>query len=115
MNKQADRIKWWDQDILNIAFRNNWQEMSIYYNLTGPARAAIPEEPLLSNGCLIHYTGRDKPWNCKHDDFFHDAWRETYEEVFSEKYEFIQPLKQKIEDLKAPIKDVLKALKQFTT
>ena len=48
---------YYDQDFLNLAFRENWLELDRFWNLLDPRPA---HESLNPN--VIHYTGEHKPW-----------------------------------------------------
>ncbi len=55
------KLPLWDQDVLNIYFGNNWNELPLKYNdFTGQKRKELPK--------VIHFTGNRKPWNyfCDH-------------------------------------------------
>ncbi|MEQ1769437.1 MAG: glycosyltransferase family 8 protein [Devosia sp.] len=51
-----DKI-YYDQDFLNIAFRDNWLELDRFWNLLDPRQS---HEVL--NPSILHYTGNRKPW-----------------------------------------------------
>lgn len=55
-NKYMDRLEWWDQDILNMFFYDNWQEMHPKFNALH-LRKKLPVTP-----AIIHYAGTSKPW-----------------------------------------------------
>ncbi len=46
-----------DQDMLNLAFRNNWHELDPMWNLTRPSTALRALDPY-----IVHYTTGFKPW-----------------------------------------------------
>lgn len=48
---------YYDQDILNIAFRNNWKVLGPMWNLQNPLLAHEALDPQ-----IVHYTGDQKPW-----------------------------------------------------
>ena len=39
--KEPDKILWWDQDVLNIAYQNNWQRIPITYNYCRSIRQSL--------------------------------------------------------------------------
>ena len=41
IQNNRDRIKFWDQCILNIAFKDNWQRLPVWYNVCGMVRYYI--------------------------------------------------------------------------
>jgi lipopolysaccharide biosynthesis glycosyltransferase len=54
-----DRI-YYDQDFLNLTFRENWLELHQYWNLHDP----LPVHQQL-NPYILHYTGEQKPWRIR--------------------------------------------------
>ncbi|RYE87748.1 MAG: glycosyltransferase family 8 protein [Hyphomicrobiales bacterium] len=48
---------YYDQDILNIVFRNNWRVLDKLWNLQNPLPAHEVLDPF-----VVHYTGIHKPW-----------------------------------------------------
>ncbi len=59
-------LKYWDQDILNIAFDNEFVELNAEWN-TSPKNAINPR--------IIHFTGAHKPWSIHYD---RDKWKKLY-------------------------------------
>jgi len=55
-NEYMDRLAWWDQDILNMFFYNDWQQMDPKFNALH-LRKKLPVTPI-----IIHYAGTAKPW-----------------------------------------------------
>ena len=55
-DKYMEKLSWWDQDILNMYFYNDWQEMDWRFNALH-LRAKLPVPP-----AVIHYAGLSKPW-----------------------------------------------------
>jgi lipopolysaccharide biosynthesis glycosyltransferase len=85
--EERDRIIWWDQDVLNIAFENNWQRLPVWYNLSGHARKEITEVASRENGRFLHYTGISKPWNSFSKDWLAEHWYALYLETFGKKFD----------------------------
>jgi lipopolysaccharide biosynthesis glycosyltransferase len=63
----GNRLKYHDQDALNLVFRGNWQRADIRFNLM---KAYIPQDlprrsyqDFLSDKVIIHYNGSLKPWH----------------------------------------------------
>ena len=48
---------YYDQDFLNLTFRDNWLELHPFWNLLSPVSAHRSLNPH-----ILHYTGRRKPW-----------------------------------------------------
>ena len=73
---QPERIKWWDQDILNIIFENKWLPVSLEWNAQpyifdeiGSAPESIKSKYKKHNylqakthPTIVHYAGGTKPW-----------------------------------------------------
>lgn len=55
-----DKIKYQDQDILNIMCKGKIKQVDSIYNFTRANMKA--EQNKLKNACILHYTGRQKPW-----------------------------------------------------
>lgn len=51
-----DKLAWWDQDILNICFYDQWEYFDKTYNGLH-LRYKLKQKPL-----IIHYAGPSKPW-----------------------------------------------------
>ena len=49
---------YYDQDLLNLIFRNNWLPLPWRWNLIEPKPGHEAFDP-----AVIHYTGSYKPWN----------------------------------------------------
>ncbi|GGA41103.1 glycosyltransferase family 8 protein [Pelagibacterium lentulum] len=75
---------YFDQDILNIIFKNDWLELDPRWNLIDPLPAHQAIDPF-----IVHFTGPRKPWNLvsrvafarlyRHvmtNDVFYSFWRE---------------------------------------
>lgn len=84
--EERDRILWWDQDVLNIAFETDWQRLPIWYNLSRKARSEIPEAAAQEYGCFLHLDGSGKPWKLYSKDWVADAWYALYLEIFGEEF-----------------------------
>ena len=82
MANEQERIKWWDQDVLNIALRNCWQRLPIWYNVCEAVHLALPLSLIEPHACLIHYSGSCKPWNTYDPSPFTAHWDQAYEAAF---------------------------------
>jgi len=78
-----DKIRWWDQDILNIAFRDRWQRLPLKYNVTFCVEKYISKEYLDSSATIVHYTGSQKPWNSRQpSSCYASQWLIAHRSVF---------------------------------
>ena len=64
MNERRDKIVYWDQDLLNIYFDDNYSKLNKYlnYNHSVFQNTLIPDEEL-HKICFLHYSGKSKPWD----------------------------------------------------
>jgi lipopolysaccharide biosynthesis glycosyltransferase len=56
-DKYGNKLKWVDQDILNIYFANKWQPLDKKYNAIHLLKA-LPQTPV-----IVHYNTFSKPWH----------------------------------------------------
>jgi lipopolysaccharide biosynthesis glycosyltransferase len=63
LRSQLSRLRWWDQDVLNIAFKDQWQRIPMWFNSHFSVLQLAGLSSIKSNAKLIHYTGATKPWN----------------------------------------------------
>ncbi len=75
-----------DQDILNIAFRDQWKRLDVWYNLGGGARHILKKEHVLSHGKILHYTGKTKPWHKYSRHYERQLWYQAYQRCFGEPF-----------------------------
>lgn len=97
LKNDRERIKWWDQDVLNIAFQNNWQRLPYWFNVTPVVREFVTPEKLRETSRLIHFSGRAKPWNSQQSrvqDSGH--WHKFYELEFGKPLVLTQRRSSKI-------------------
>ena len=57
LTEYKENIRWWDQDILNIALKDRWLELPRIWNGTPGNRN--------SETLIYHYAGNQKPWRFK--------------------------------------------------
>lgn len=63
LDGNRDKIKYWDQDVLNAVLINKWKILGKQWNYI--TRYTYPEkvEPV-----IIHYAGQNKPWTVGYED-----------------------------------------------
>ena len=80
INEKPEKIKYWDQDVLNYCLKNKWLRLPQKYNLTHfffypevypPTYFGMKQEDYdecVKDPIIIHYTSHQKPWieGCKH-------------------------------------------------
>lgn len=63
--KYVDTIKYQDQDIINITFKDKIKEVDSSYNYT--SREFVNNPSKASQVKIIHFTGSDKPWKTQNE------------------------------------------------
>ncbi len=80
INEKPEKIKYWDQDVLNYCLKNKWMRLPQKYNITHfffypevypPAYFGMKQEEYdesVKDPAIIHFTSHQKPWieGCKH-------------------------------------------------
>jgi lipopolysaccharide biosynthesis glycosyltransferase len=83
------RMRWGDQDALNIVFEGRWAELERRWNLQTPDASGIglawalwrdDVEEAVADPAVIHYSERDKPWRSGSAHPLADRWYEALEE-----------------------------------
>lgn len=119
LKNHRDRIRWWDQDVLNIAFDGAWQRLPMWFNVCSNIRAIISDRELEDSAVFIHYDGHRKPWVRYSPHRYSEFWYAAFEDCFG--YSLKAELKQKMDTerfknrLMWPIRmggSILKALKR---
>jgi len=82
VKEHRERLFCDDQDVLNIAFKNNWTPLSIGFNIEEGAIKSLPHQWILDNIKIAHFSGPSKPWNSYSDSPFVDYWDQAYKDVF---------------------------------
>ncbi len=86
LREQKQKIRWWDQDVLNLAFADDWLRLPVWYNVNFTVRPLVDPEFLRRFALLVHFAGTLKPWNSPADQV-PDAglWHEVYEAEFGKR------------------------------
>ena len=82
-----DRIKWWDQDVLNITLCDQWERIPVWYNLTREILDLLDPDLISSCARIIHFTGPYKPWNSYRPSPFTDHWDRCYHDAFGKRFD----------------------------
>ena len=75
-----DKIKFQDQDIINITFKNKIKEVDSINNFTSMSIEFEKEKS--KNAVIIHYTGAKKPWHFKYKDKFYKKIWQKYNKIY---------------------------------
>jgi len=88
--KYRDSIIWHDQDILNIAFKNDWKKISILWDFNSQywkfgkkhyKKIGIS----IHDTKIIHFAATSKPWRFSTVLPYAREWRQNYYEIYSSK------------------------------
>ena len=64
LEKQFNKIIYWDQDILNIYYDDNYLKINKYLNFNHSVfNRTIIDNEILNNILFLHYSGKEKPWD----------------------------------------------------
>ena len=110
MAAQQSRIVWWDQDVLNIALRDRWQRLPIWFNVCEAVLGLLSTAEIEQHGALIHYTGNKKPWNALRPSPFTEHWDRAYAAAFGVEFDRSMFLPPRRIRLKAAIRSTLSRL-----
>ena len=88
LSNNRSMIKWWDQCILNLAFKDNWQRLPVWFNVCAAVRNVIDAEIIESKGCYIHFDGSNKPWKTLSETPQSLRWYCAYEDTFGAPFDF---------------------------
>jgi len=87
MAAERERIRWWDQDVLNIAFSGKWQRIPVWYNVSRDALQAMPVDCALENARFLHFDGSRKPWRTVNQHPLDYIWYDAYCEAFGSDFD----------------------------
>lgn len=88
--QQHEKIKWWDQDILNLMFNNKFHLLDQKWNLSrfnyGDYETFCSGFDIAAFDGIFHYLGRVKPWM---------VWSNVNEKALFDRYADLLPLDKK--------------------
>jgi len=87
MRNERKRIRWWDQDVLNLAFRDEWQRLDIWLNVAHLALAVVSERDAAASARFLHYDGPAKPWNSDAERPLVRRWYDAYKSCFGRAFD----------------------------
>tara|TARA_A100001035_G_scaffold83670_1_gene65000 strand:+ start:8127 stop:9062 length:936 start_codon:yes stop_codon:yes gene_type:complete len=83
LNEYYEKIKFWDQDILNKYFDDNYLELNFNCNYEFAIfnKEKYDENKIKNEGIFIHFNGKGKPWDSHNlifdsSNFYQKAFRE---------------------------------------
>ena len=84
INSSYHRILWWDQDVLNIVFKDQWQRLPVSYNLCRVVRESLvnPQYSIQVDQKLVHFDGGNRPWLEFRDDSYGALWYKAFRRAF---------------------------------
>jgi lipopolysaccharide biosynthesis glycosyltransferase len=98
INNHWDSLKCVDQDVLNIALRDQWTRLPLGFNIEENAIRNIPFDWIEEHIKIAHFTGKNKPWNSYKPLPYVSHWDASYKAVFGidfDREQFKPPLKLK--------------------
>lgn len=87
LTEQRSLIRWWDQDVLNLAFADAWQRLEIWDNVGFRVVESFSEKDLYAHARIVHFDGAQKPWTVDKPRMFRDEWLRAYHEVFGSHFD----------------------------
>jgi lipopolysaccharide biosynthesis glycosyltransferase len=104
INDYDKKLKYWDQDVLNIYFNKKYIEIPPDLNFKVDMEVA-EKNGEYHNVNLLHYSGKFKPWSIKGAlNYNSEYFQESYRKLFNTKYYFLFNYK------KNAIKDLFRGL-----
>lgn len=90
---EPEKLLCWDQDVLNLIHKNDWEQLPWMYNVT---RHMLESFRVINNNFyrklntadirIIHFDGPSKPWEMNASREFSKLWRGYYLSLFNEKH-----------------------------
>lgn len=98
LREERNRIHWWDQDVLNIAFEGKWQRLPLWFNVCNQVRKIVDARVIQSNVRFIHLDGSSKPWRLYSSEAHAKSWYAAYEDCFGSPFDrkLIRPIFRRI-------------------
>jgi len=82
-----DKYDFMDQDVLNIVLENHVKYISPKWNYSGffAVSELLGEKLIEDEPVIIHFTGREKPWNYMNINKYSFLYKEEYEKIYNKK------------------------------
>lgn len=87
IKQESGSLQWWDQDVLNIALRDQWQRLPIWTNCCLAVRSITSDQLISDHALLLHFDGPSKPWKDKVLHRFTSMWDRAYFSCFDRPFE----------------------------
>ncbi len=81
LRDHAAKIRWVDQDVLNVVLSGRWRELGAEWNFQEAHAILWREGKLAVDPALVHYTGNLKPWHYLCDHPFKAEYRRVLRET----------------------------------
>lgn len=89
MNKIANDINFWDQDVLNKYFDGQYLEMTHFLNFNLNNEQSYIENKVNRNVVFVHYSGSSKPWTVEGVNIFSHNYFQYYYHKYSQNFYFL--------------------------
>lgn len=87
LRHQVDKIKWWDQDVLNIALAKSWQRIDLWLNVHSVVTTLFSQNDIETNTKIYHFCGSEKPWNSHYCKSFAPEWDRVFKQVYGKEFD----------------------------
>jgi glycosyltransferase len=93
-----DKYDFMDQDVLNIVLENHVKYISPKWNYSGffAVSELLGEKLIEDEPVIIHFTGREKPWNYMNINKYSFLYKEEYEKIYNKKLDITDKTFSKI-------------------
>jgi lipopolysaccharide biosynthesis glycosyltransferase len=81
--RTVDKIRWYDQDVLNIVYRDRIDSLPLSYNVSDMLIRGEHKLPLFQDPAIVHFNGPMKPWQPKLTSRFARDWRKINKRALS--------------------------------
>ena len=87
INELKDKVKFWDQDILNSIIDGNYLSLDSQLNYR---TSFVDQNKSIKNLTFIHYSGKSKPWDIGGAiEEFSDVYQAYYKDLFEKEYHLV--------------------------
>ena len=84
---QRDKIRWHDQDVLNLVIGSNWMRLPVWLNVCHSHLPLLTLPDIEENASIIHFSGAHKPWNSYDSSPFNYCWDRVYFQLYGRSFD----------------------------
>jgi len=86
LDTKSNLLRWWDQDVLNLAFKDQWQRLPWSYNVGLDCTRQLSARDIQENARIIHYDGTSKPWTTWSRRPYKSYWYHNYRGLYGKTF-----------------------------